>query len=175
MPFTHLTRELRELNRSNSRHGFTLIELLAAAAIIGALVTLATPRYLAFVAKSRQAEAKNNLGTIHKLQEAYFLNKAALKSSGEYHDGLSYGVGAGKCDENDTAAWNSLGFRLSDCTNARYLYKTNSTTVSSGSAESENATKKIYPSCAKDDKWYITENGQLEQPTDGDVIQLCSN
>ena len=171
MRFTRSSRGLREFNKLNSQHGFTLIELLAAAAIIGVLVTLAVPRYLSFVAKSRQAEAKNNLGTIHKLQEAYYLDQAALKASAAYHSGLDYGVG--KCGSATTQGQNPLGFRLSDCSNARYLYAT--TSSNKNNANSVHGTKKIYPGCSKDDKWEISAAGQLSQPTGGDVLQLCKN
>ena len=165
-------RKLYEpLGKLNRQYGFTLIELLAAAAIIGVLVTLAMPRYLSFVAKSRQAEAKNNLGTIHKLQEAYYLDQAALKTSGAYHSTLDYGVG--KCGSSNTQGGNTLGFRLSDCSNARYFYTTTASNISN--AASVHASAKIYPGCSKDDRWTMSATGQLSQPTGGDVLELCSN
>ena len=167
-----LYQPLGSKRKQNRLCGFTLIELLAAAAIIGVLVTLATPRYLSFVAKSRQAEAKNNLGTINKLQEAYYLDQAALKTSAAYHGVLDYGVG--KCGTTAAQGANTLGFRLSDCSNARYfLFKTATSNVNTGN--STHATAKIYPGCSKDDKWSISATGQLSQPTGGDVLALCSN
>lgn len=52
---------------------FSLIEVMVVLAILGVLVTLALPRYEVFMAKSRQAEARINLGVIHSLQESYHL------------------------------------------------------------------------------------------------------
>src|SRR3989337_3740817 len=51
--------------------GFTLIELMVAVAIIGILVALATGSLLSYQAKSKQAEAKTNLGSIGALALTY--------------------------------------------------------------------------------------------------------
>jgi len=53
------------------KEGFTLIELMIAVAIIGILVALATGSFLSYQAKSKQAEAKINLGSIGELALAY--------------------------------------------------------------------------------------------------------
>ena len=53
------------------KEGFTLIELMVAVAIIGILVALATGSFLSYQAKSKQAEAKANLGSIGELALAY--------------------------------------------------------------------------------------------------------
>ena len=46
------------------KKGFTLIELMIVVAIIGILAAIAIPNFLQFQAKSKQSEAKSNLGAI---------------------------------------------------------------------------------------------------------------
>jgi type IV pilus assembly protein PilA len=60
------------LSRLRSKKGFTLIELMIVVAIIGILAAIAIPNFLRFQAKSRQSEAKTNLGGIFTAQTAYF-------------------------------------------------------------------------------------------------------
>ncbi|HLF86729.1 MAG TPA: prepilin-type N-terminal cleavage/methylation domain-containing protein, partial [Nitrospiria bacterium] len=47
-----------------SSTGFTLIELMITVAIIGILAVLASASFITFQAKSKQSEAKTNLGAI---------------------------------------------------------------------------------------------------------------
>ena len=56
---------------STEKSGFTLIELMVAVAIVGILATLAISNYLSFQCRSKQAEAKANLGSIFATQQAY--------------------------------------------------------------------------------------------------------
>jgi type IV pilus assembly protein PilA len=58
--------------RLSSKKGFTLIELMIVVAIIGILAAIAIPNFLRFQAKSRQSEAKTNLGGIFTAQTAHF-------------------------------------------------------------------------------------------------------
>jgi prepilin-type N-terminal cleavage/methylation domain-containing protein len=64
---------IQALNKKNGNKGFTLIELLVVVIIIGVLAAIALPNLLNQVAKGRQAEARNNLGTINRAQQAYRL------------------------------------------------------------------------------------------------------
>lgn len=52
--------------------GFTLIELMIVVAIIGILAAIAIPNFLKYQAKSKQSEAKQNLGSIYTTQISYF-------------------------------------------------------------------------------------------------------
>lgn len=51
--------------------GFTLIELMIVVAILGILAAIAIPNFMRFQAKSRQSEAKTNLGAIGTTAEAF--------------------------------------------------------------------------------------------------------
>ena len=59
------------LKKLQSKKGFTLIELMIVVAIIGILAAIAIPNFLRFQAKSRQSEAKTNLGGIFTAQTSY--------------------------------------------------------------------------------------------------------
>jgi type IV pilus assembly protein PilA len=58
-----------------NKKGFTLIELMIVVAIIGILAAIAIPNFMRFQAKSKQSEAKTNLGAIGTTAEAYRAEK----------------------------------------------------------------------------------------------------
>jgi type IV pilus assembly protein PilA len=60
------------LSTLRSKKGFTLIELMIVVAIIGILAAIAIPNFLKFQSKSKQSEAKSNLGAIFTGQVSYF-------------------------------------------------------------------------------------------------------
>ena len=60
------------LSKLRGKKGFTLIELMIVVAIIGILAAIAIPNFLKFQAKSKQSEAKANLGAIFTGQVSYF-------------------------------------------------------------------------------------------------------
>lgn len=60
------------LSMLRSKKGFTLIELMIVVAIIGILAAIAIPNFLRFQAKSKQSEAKTNLGGIFTAEVAYY-------------------------------------------------------------------------------------------------------
>jgi type IV pilus assembly protein PilA len=63
---------LSMLKGKRGKKGFTLIELMIVVAIIGILAAIAIPNFLKFQAKSKQSEAKSNLGAIFTGELAYF-------------------------------------------------------------------------------------------------------
>jgi len=63
---------LSMLRGKKGKKGFTLIELMIVVAIIGILAAIAIPNFLRFQAKSRQSEAKTNLGGIFTAETAYY-------------------------------------------------------------------------------------------------------
>lgn len=61
---------------------FTLVELLVVMAIIASLLTIAVPRYLNSVEKSREAVLRANLALTRQMLDQYF------EDNGKYPDGL---------------------------------------------------------------------------------------
>ncbi|MEK6713510.1 MAG: prepilin-type N-terminal cleavage/methylation domain-containing protein, partial [Nitrospirota bacterium] len=57
--------------RKDREKGFTLIELMIVVAILGILAAIAIPNFMRFQAKSKQSEAKTNLGAIGTTAEAW--------------------------------------------------------------------------------------------------------
>jgi len=63
------------------QEGFTLIELMIVVAIIGILAAIAIPNFMQYQAKSKQSEAKTNLGGIYTSEVAYFGEANAFSDS----------------------------------------------------------------------------------------------
>ena len=129
----------------NKFFAFSLVELMAAVAIVAILVSLALPRFRAFIANSRMAEAKANLGILATLAQSYKI---------EYSVDTCPSVDMGKGDCTGTAKANQLGFRVVDCDSLRYRYK--------GCPEffANSNISEIYPGCnmTNQDRWTINEN-----------------
>jgi type IV pilus assembly protein PilA len=66
---------------SRKQEGFTLIELMIVVAIIGILAAIAIPNFMQYQAKSKQSEAKTNLGGIYTSEVAYFGENNAFSNA----------------------------------------------------------------------------------------------
>ena len=97
--------------------GFTLIELMIVVAILGILAAIAIPNFMRFQAKSKQSEAKTNLGAIGTTAEAFR-------------------------SENDTyvATWANLGWAPQGTTRYAYYYSGWLTAISSNGVLTAPAT-----------------------------------
>lgn len=143
--------------------GFSLVELMAAVAVMSILVSLALPRFRAFIARSRMAEAKANLGIIATLEQSYLV---------EYHQYTPLAtVGGGAC--SGSATKNVLGFRLVNCTDARYQYDATASGGASFTAFANNNGTEIYPGCTQDDHWSINQERFLNH--NESALTNCDN
>ena len=67
----------------HEKKGFTLIELMIVVAIIGILAAIAIPNFLKYQAKSKQSEAKMNLGSLGTSAATYHAENDNYKPTAE--------------------------------------------------------------------------------------------
>jgi prepilin-type N-terminal cleavage/methylation domain-containing protein len=63
---------MKAMQRANRNAGFTLIELMITVALIGVLAATAITSFQLYQLRSKRSEAMVNLGSLRKLQLAYF-------------------------------------------------------------------------------------------------------
>ena len=69
------------LGLQNTSSGFTLLELLIAFVIIGILSAIALPNMINQIGKGRETEAKTQLGSIARAQQAYHFEQQVFAGS----------------------------------------------------------------------------------------------
>jgi type IV pilus assembly protein PilA len=77
----NITRQLVLKSVAKQKLGFTLIELLVSIVIIGVLASIALPSFLNQSAKARGSEAKANLGSVNRAQQAYRFENGTFASN----------------------------------------------------------------------------------------------
>jgi len=76
-------RFLQHLTQKKQEEGFTLIELLVVIIIIGILSAIALPSFLNQANKAKQSEAKQNVGSMNRAQQAYYLENSTFGTTVE--------------------------------------------------------------------------------------------
>jgi type IV pilus assembly protein PilA len=72
---------IQHLNKKKGEQGFTLVELLVVIVIIGILTAIALPSFLNQTAKAKQVEAKTNMSSMNKIQQAYRIENGSFSNN----------------------------------------------------------------------------------------------
>jgi type IV pilus assembly protein PilA len=76
-----LTFENRLNAKKRAQSGFTLIEILVVVAVIGLLVAIAIPQFMAYRSQAIDAEMKSDLRNTSVAIEAYYAKRSMLPAS----------------------------------------------------------------------------------------------
>ena len=120
---------MNRILRNKSERGFTLIELMIVVAIIGILAAVAIPKFLDYMKKGKRSEAELNLNAINKAADSeYAENTTYPQAVSGTSPGVPCCTQAGKkcavvaADWNGNAAWDALGFEMTQPFYFQYEY-----------------------------------------------------
>jgi type IV pilus assembly protein PilA len=122
MKTTFTAKYLQHLvSKKKKNEGFTLIELLVVIIIVGVLAAIALPSFLNQIGKARGSEAKSNIGTINRSQQAYRLENSTMANAVTLLDsrisGKFYTYAIGVTNANNATATATLGTVATDLKN----------------------------------------------------------
>lgn len=177
------------VNKIQSR-GFTLVELMVVVAIIGILSSVAIPNYQNAQSRSRQTEAKVNLGSLYSAEMSVAIEQRSF-SACLYDIGFDpitsyYTIGFGRVDstcpdgiQNLTCANTFAGGSATACSQSPSSYKLaltatggpipvlDNTSGISHNSFNAKASGKISGRSAVNDIWQMDNAHNLTNPTPG--------
>jgi prepilin-type N-terminal cleavage/methylation domain-containing protein len=109
--------------------GFTLIELMVVVAIIGALASIAIPKFLDYMKRGKRTEAEVHLVAIAKAADAAYMENAeypqiavALTPAQSCCQQPGHKCAVAANEWNGVPAWDELGFEMTQPFRFQYSY-----------------------------------------------------